>query len=175
MEIGDGIEKLLRVKIGQQHLEIAERLTRAAHDAQVIAGIESDGGHIVAQPPEAVLVHQIVVAIGSVVEVQALRLRMLCADVLCHAVDIPHQFHGVLESIGVHPLDEIGFDPRHARAVVADVVDLVGVVHVAHLDLLIGEKRAGDAEGFAHLQELAGDGGIHGMLVVHNYSPFKSR
>ena len=167
MEIGDGIEKLLRVKIGQQHLEIAERLTRAAHDAQVIAGIESDGGHIVAQPPEAVLVHQIVVAVGSVVEVQALGLRVYGADVLCHAVDVPHQLHGVLEGIGVHPLDEIGFDSRHARTVVADIVHFVGVVDVAHLDLLIGKKRAGDAEGFAHLQELAGDVGIHGMLVIH--------
>ena len=72
-------------------------------------------------------------------------------------------------------LDEIGFDPRHARTVIADIVHFVGVIDVAHLDLLIGEKRTGDAEGFAHLQELAGNGGIHKMLVVHNYSPFKSR
>ena len=100
-------------------------------------------------------------------EVQAFRLRVLGADVLRHAVDVLHQLHGMLEGVGVHPLDEIRLDSRHARAVVADVVDLVGVVDVAHLDLLIGEKRAGDAEGFAHLQQLAGDGGIHGMLVVH--------
>ena len=42
------------------------------------------------------------------VEVQAPGLRVLGADVLCHAVGIPHQLHGVLESIGVHSLDEIG-------------------------------------------------------------------
>ena len=88
---------------------------------------------------------------------QALCLRVLGADVLRHAVDVLHQLHRVLESIGVHALDEIGLDPRHARAVVADVIDLVGMVDIAHLDLLIGEKRAGDAEGFAHLQQLAGD------------------
>ena len=89
---------------------------------------------------------------------------------LRHAIDIPHQFHGVLESIGVHPLDEIGFDPRHARTVIADIVHFVGVVDVSYLDLLIGKKRTGDTEGFAHLQELAGDIGIHGMLGVHKVS-----
>lgn len=98
---------------------------------------------------------------------QALRLRMLRADVFRHAVDIPHQLHGVLESIGVHPLDEIGFDPRHARTVIADIVHFVGVVDVAHLDLLIGEKRAGDTEGFAHLQQLAGNVGVHRGRGIH--------
>ena len=101
------------------------------------------------------------------VEVQAPGLRVLCADVLCHAVDIPHQLHGVLESIGVHPLDEIGFDPRHARTVIADIVHFVGVVDVSYLDLLLGKKRTGDTEGFAHLQELAGDGGIHRGWGIH--------
>ena len=175
MEVGDSIEKLFRVEIGQQHLEIAERLARAAHHVQIVAGIERDGRHIVAQPPEAVLVHQIVVAVCGMMEVQALGFRVLGADVLRHAVDVLHQLHGVLEGVGVDALDEIGLDPRHARAVVADVIDLVGVVDVAYLDLLIGEKRAGDAEGFAHLQQLAGNVGVHGKLGVHNYSPFKSR
>ena len=41
------------------------------------------------------------------VEVQAPGFRVLGADALHHAVDILHQLHGVLESIGVHPLDEI--------------------------------------------------------------------
>ena len=101
------------------------------------------------------------------VEVQAPGLRVLGADMLCHAVDISHQLHGVLEGVGVHSLDEIGFDPRHARTVIADIVHFVGVVDVSYLDLLIGKKRTGDTEGFAHLQELAGDGGIHRGWGIH--------
>lgn len=98
---------------------------------------------------------------------QTLRLRMLRADVLRHPINVLHQLHGVLECEGIHPLDEIGFDPRHTRAVIADIVHFVGVVDVAYLDLFIGEKRTGDTEGFAHLQELTGDGGIHRGWDIH--------
>lgn len=104
---------------------------------------------------------------------QTLVFRVLGADVLRHAVDVLHQLHGMLERVGVHALDEIGLDSRHARAVVADIIDLVGMVDIAHLDLLIGEKRAGDAEGFAHLQQLAGDVGVHGKLGVPSFSSAK--
>lgn len=68
----------------------------------------------------------------------------------------------VIDDTLISPLD-----PRHARAVVADVTDLAGAIYVAPLDLLIGKKRTGDTEGFAHPQQLAGNVGVHGKLGVH--------
>ena len=56
------------------------------------------------------------------------------------------------------------------------IVHLKGVVHVAHLDLLIGEKRARYPERLAHLEQLAGDLGVHGLgNVGHGNSSFRGR
>ena len=95
---------------------------------------------------------------------QAQGVRVLLANVFGHAVDVLHQLDRVLERVGVHALHQIGLDLRHAGAVVSYIIHLVGVIYVAHLDFLIGKERAGNSEGFAHLQELAGDIGVHGKL-----------
>ena len=91
-----------------QNVVVQKARGQFSRQREIVAGVERDGRHIVAQPPEAVLVHQIIVAVGSMVETQALGLRMLCADVLRHAVDVPHQLHGMLVGVGVDTLDEIG-------------------------------------------------------------------
>ena len=176
MEVLDGVVQRAGVELGQHHLEIAERLTRAAHDLKIIAAVERHRRHVVAQPPEAVCVHQVVVPFLRVVKVQALHRGEVGVDVLGDLVDVAHQLQRALKGVGVHPLHQIRLDLGHAGAVVADVVDLVGVVHVAHLDLLIGEKRAGNAERFAHLEQLVGDVGIHGLgKVGHGNSSFRGR
>ena len=101
-------------------------------------------------------------------KMQALAVRVLHADVFRYPVDILHQFDRMLKGVGIHLLHQIGFDFRHAGAVIADIIDLVGVVHVAHLDLLIGEEGAGNAKRFAHLQQLPGNIGIHGRIMHQN-------
>ena len=98
-------------------------------------------------------------------KVQILRAGMLLADVPRHPVDILHQLHRPLKGVGVDPLHQIGFDLRHAGAVVADVVDLIRVVDIAHLDLLVGEKRAGNPKRLANLQQLARGLRIHRLLT----------
>ena len=165
MEIRNGIIQAARVEIREHHLEAAECLARAAHHAQIVAGIVGHGGHVVAQPPEAVLVKQIVAPVLRVMKVQILHAGMLLADVPRHPVDILHQLHRPLKGVGVDPLHQIGFDLRHAGAVVADVVDLIRVVDIAHLDLLVGEKRAGNPKRLANLQQLARGLRIHRLLT----------
>ena len=165
MEIRNGIIQAARVEIREHHLEAAECLARAAHHAQIVAGIVGYGGHVVAQPPEAVLVKQIVAPVPRVMKVQILHAGMLLADVPRHPVDVLHQFHRPLKGVGVDPLHQIGFDLRHAGAVVADVVDLIRVVDIAHLDLLVGEKRAGNPKRLANLQQLARGLRIHRLLT----------
>lgn len=176
MEVLDGVVQRAGVELGQHHLKVPERLTRAAHDLKIITAVERHRRHVVAQPPEAVRVHQVVVPLLRVMEVQALHRGEVGVDVLGHLVDVAHQLQRLLKGVGIHPLHQVRFDLRHARAVVADVVDLVGMVHVAHLNLLIREERAGDAEGFAHLEQLVGDVGIHGLgKVGHGNSSFRGR
>ena len=89
------------------------------------------------------------------VEVQTLRFWMLGADMLRDAVNILHQLDGMLESIGVHALYQIGLDSGHSSAIVSDVINLIGMVNITHLDLLIREKWTGNAKSFSYLQELA--------------------
>ena len=107
MEIRNGVIQLAGVKVRQHVLKIAEGLPRAAHHMEIFAAVEGDGGHIVAQPPEAVLVHQIVFPLRRMVKVQSVGLGVLFADVLGHPVNVAHQFHRVLERIGIHPLHQI--------------------------------------------------------------------
>ena len=95
---------------------------------------------------------------------------MLRADVFGDAVNILHQFHRVLESVGVHLLHQIGLDFSHTGTIVANIIDLIGMVDVAHLDFLIGEKWAGNAESLPYLQELAGNVLIH--AIIHERSSF---
>ena len=161
MEIRNGIVQAAGVKIREHHLEIAERFARAAHNAQVVAGVERDGRHVVAQTPETVVIEQVVDAFVGVMEVQAFGFGMLFADVLGYAINILHQLDGVLERIGVDALNQIGFDFRHTSAVIADIVDLVSVVYVAHFDFFIGKKRTLDPEKLSDREQLARDIRIH--------------
>ena len=137
MKIRNGVEKLGGIKISEHHLEFSKRLTRTAHDVQIIAGVESNGGHIVAQPPEAIVIHQIILTGAKMVEVQALGFWMLGADMLSDSINILHQLDWMLKSIGVHALYQIGLDSGHPSAIITDVIDLIGMVNIAHLDLLI--------------------------------------
>ena len=165
MKIRNGVEKLGGIKVSEHHLEISKCLTRTAHDVQIIAGVKGNGGHIVAQTPEAIFIHQIILTGAKMVEVQALGFWMFGADMLSDAVNILHQLDGMLESIGVHALHQIGLDLGHPSAVIADVINLIGMVDIAHLDLIIREKWARNAKSFAYLQELTSNILIHGHII----------
>ena len=89
-------------------------------------------------------------------EMQAKGIRVLPADIFRYPVDILHQLDRVLESVCIDPLDEVRLDLRHAGAVVADVVHLIGVVDVAHFNLFVGEERTRDPECFSDFLEFAG-------------------
>ena len=98
------------------------------------------------------------------VKMQALGFRVLFADMLRNPVDILHQFHRVLKGVGIDPLHQIGFDLSHACAVVADIIDLIGMIDIAHFHLVIGEKRTRNPKGFSHLQQFTRNRGIHGCI-----------
>ena len=173
VKIRDGVVQPVRVEIGQHQLEIAERFARAAHDVHIVAGVKGDGGHVVAHAPETVVVHEIILAVRRMVEVQALRVRPFFPDVLRHAVDVLHQLHRLAERIRVHALHEIRLDFRHACAVVADIIDLVRMIYVSHFDFFIGEKRAGNAERFAHFQQLSRRFRVHFRYrIIHSDQSF---
>ena len=165
MEIRNGIIQAARVEIREHHLEIAERFARAAHNAQVVAAVERDGRHIVAQTPETVVVEQVVDAFVGVMEVQAFGFGVLFADMLGYAVNVLHQLDGMLERIGVDALNQIGFDFRHTGTVIADVIDLVSMVNVAHFDFFIRKKRTLDPEKFSDREQLARDIRIHSRQI----------
>ena len=86
-------------------------------------------------------------------------------DVLGHLVNIGHQRHRVLKRVRIHALHQIRLDLRHAGAVVADIIHLIGVVDIAHLDLLVGEKRPRNAKCLSNFQELSRRARIHRFLL----------
>ena len=167
VEIGDGVIQAAGVKIAQHHLEFAEGLARVAHHAQIVAGVERDGGHVIADAPEAaVVVHQVgfpAVLLARVMVMQAHLVRLFFPDVLRHQVDVFHQLNGIAERVGIYPLHQIAFDHRHARAVVPDVIGLVGTVHVALADFLVGKERAFQMKPFPYLLQFSRHLLIHGL------------
>lgn len=152
VEIRDCVEKGVRIEICQHQLEIAERLTCTAHHVQVVAGIERHRRHVVAEPPEAVIIHQIVDAVLRVMEMQAFRIRAFFTDVLRDTVNVLHQLNRVLKRICIDALYKERLNLCHAGTVIANIIDFVGVVHVAHFDFFVREERAFNAEFFADLE-----------------------
>ena len=161
MEIRNGVEKLRGIEIREHHLELAKCLTCAAHDVQIIAGVKSNGGHIITQTPESIVIHQVILARFQMMEMQALGLGMLRANMLGNAINILHQLDGMLKCVGIHTLYQIRLDLGHASAIIANIIDLIGMVDIAHFYLLIGEKWARNTKCFTNPQELTSDILIH--------------
>ena len=145
-----GLIQVRGVKIGKQHLELAERTPRVFHQGKVVANGMGFGGNEVEQPPEAVLVEPVGPAVPGVIKMQRDAAGLFAADVLRHTVDILHDLHRVFEHIGVDRLRNIAFSP----AVRPQNIHPVGPVHVPGPELLIVQQFPLDAERLADPSQL---------------------
>ena len=136
METGDGLDQLCDIKVAQIHLEAAKGFTRIPDDLQIRHGIVGNGWDIVGHPPEIFAVHHIGLAVSSMMEMQRHLAGLLGTDVLRHQVNVAHQAHGLTESIGIDILNQEGLG--HAAG--QQEIDLVGLVHVAHLNGLVADE-----------------------------------
>ena len=86
------------------------------------------------------------------VKMQRRLARLFRPDVLGHPVDVLHHLDGVFIDIGIDSLDDVAF----RLSVRTDKIDFIGVVDVAHADLLVGRPFALDPECAADPLKLVG-------------------
>ena len=160
VEIRDGLIQVRCREVGQLPLERAEGLSCPPQDLRVRAAAVCNGRDIVGEPPEAVLlvVDEGLPVVG-VVEVQRHAGLLLRPDVLRNEVRVAHQLLRLAEGVGIHPLHDVVL----GRAVRLAVCDLVGLVHIADLDLLISQVVAFDAECLADFFQL--------LIHIHENGP----
>lgn len=87
--------------------------------------------------------------VTGVVKMQGHTLPLFGPDMLRDEVCVVQQFLRLAEGVGIHPLHDVVFQ----GAVRPAVGDLVGLVHVAGLDLLIAHIDAFNAEGLSDFLE----------------------
>ena len=149
VEIGDGLRQQADLKVRQIRLEVTKGFARVTDDQKIGADAVSNGGHIVGHSPEVVFVDQVGLAVIGVMEVQSGLSGLLGADVLRHQVDILHQTHRIPEGIGIDILHQ----ERLGLTVGQQEVDLVGLVHVTHLNGFISQIFVFNFKQSADLQQ----------------------
>ncbi len=102
VEIRNGIEELLRVKIRKHHLEIPKGLPRIPQNLQVIAGIESHRRHKIENAPQIPPIQEVRLPLSRHIRMMKMQIDAvgtLFSDELRHLVDILHQLDRVLEGL----------------------------------------------------------------------------
>ena len=163
VEVRDGFMEAGGVKIGKKHLKFSESLPGVADNIRIICDVVGVGGNVIEQPPEAVLVQQVGFPVSRVMEMQHALLGSLGMDVFGDQVDIVHNLDGVLEHIGIHGLNNVGF----ALAFRLQEVDAVGFIDVSHLDFIKGLKIPLNAKRSANLLQFF----FGGRIGCHWYIP----
>ena len=135
MKIRDCGIQLVDIQVLQKQLELPKSLPRVADYRQVFRGVVGHRGNIIEQPPETAVIGDKVSAFHGMVKVEGDLLWRLVSNVLRHLINVRHHLLGLLEGIGVDPLDHVGF----AGPILLAEVYLVRTVHVSHLDFLIGK------------------------------------
>ena len=136
VEIGNGLRQQADLKICQIRLEFAKSHTGIADDLQIMDGIVCNGIDVVGHAPEVAAIFHIGLAVVGMMEMQGHLTRLLSPDMLRHQVNILHQTHGIPEGIGIDVLDQEGL----GAAICQTEVNLVGLVHVTHLDGFITQE-----------------------------------
>ena len=143
VKIRDRLKELRAVEIRELVLEMPEGLSGRGNNGQVVAGIERNGIDPVHHAPEAaVIVKDIVFAVGRMMKMQGALIRIFLADMRGHKINVVHDLHGIAEHDRVDALKNI----RLRAALVRPVGHAVGRVDVAVGDDIERVERSGQAE-----------------------------
>ena len=146
MKIRNGFLQGIDGEIRQLILKFAEGGARIAQNRRVLQGIEGDRGDVVGHAPEVVPVGKEGLPVGGMVEVETELFGVFGPDMLGDLVDVVHEAHRIPEGEGIHILDQVGF----FTAVLPQKIDLVGFIHIAHLNGFKAQKPVLDPEGSAN-------------------------
>ena len=109
MELGDRLHQGIGGELAEHLLESAEGQGGLIEIILALGGVQAEAAHKVVHPPEfAVLILMVELAVPGGQEVQSQTgIADPGADVVGDGTGVVHQTHGVLENIGIDPLQDI--------------------------------------------------------------------